>query len=120
MVLGTDRELVWQGVRAGMHLRVAAASVGVSYDAARGWVRDCGGVVPPPSRAGRSGTCYRRLSATDRDTIGLMLAAKRTLTRSLPSWAWTSPRSAVNAVVTRPTRASIGRCTLRPGPRRPH
>jgi transposase, IS30 family len=81
MVLGRDRELVWQAVRAGMQLRDAAASVGVSYDAARGWLRDCGGVIPPPSRAGRSGTAYRRLSATDRETIGLMLAAKHTLTQ---------------------------------------
>src|SRR3954454_23468538 len=81
LVFDTERERVWKALRAGMQLRDAAASVGVSYDAARGWLRDCGGVIPPPSRAGRPGTAYRRLSATDRETIGLMLAAKHTLTQ---------------------------------------
>jgi IS30 family transposase len=81
LVLDCERERVWQMVRAGMHLRDAAALVGVSYDAARMWLRDCGGVIPPPSRAGRPGTSYRRLTATDRETIALMLAAKRTLTQ---------------------------------------
>jgi transposase, IS30 family len=79
LVLGAERERVWDAVRAGMHLRDAAASVGVSYDAARMWLRDCGGVIPAPSRAGRPGRAYRRLNATDRETIGLMLAAKHTL-----------------------------------------
>ena len=79
LVLDAERERVWATVRAGMHLREAAASVGVSYDAARGWLRDCGGVIPPPSRAGAPGAAYRRLTATDRETIGLMLAAKHTL-----------------------------------------
>ena len=77
-VLGEVRERVWAGVRAGLHLRDAAEAVGVSYDAARLWLRDCGGVIPPPSRAGRPGCSYRRLTATDRETIGLRLAAKAT------------------------------------------
>jgi len=79
LVLDGDRERVWEAVRAGAHLRDAAASVGVSYDAARMWLRDCGGVIPPPSRAGRPGIAYRRLTATDRETIGLMLVGKHTL-----------------------------------------
>jgi len=77
-VLGEVREKVWAGVRAGVHLREAAESAGVSYDAARLWLRDCGGVIPPSSRAGRPGCSYRRLRATDRETIGLRLAAKAT------------------------------------------
>ena len=77
-VLGEVREKVWAGVRAGVHLREAAESAGVSYDAARLWLRDCGGVIPPLSRAGRPGCSYRRLRATDRETIGLRLAAKAT------------------------------------------
>ena len=79
LVLGAERERVWAAVRAGVHLRDAAASVGVSYEAARLWLRDCGGVIPPPSRAGRPGCSYRRLTATDRETIALMLAARHTL-----------------------------------------
>ena len=79
-VLGEVRERVWAAVRAGAHLRQAAESVGVSYDAARGWLADCGGVIPAPSRAGRSGCAYRRLSIGDRETIGLMLAAGHTVT----------------------------------------
>jgi IS30 family transposase len=79
-VTGEVRERVWAGVRAGMHLREAAVSVGVSYDAARLWLRDCGGVIPPSSRAGRAGRAYRRLTVTDRETIGLMLAAQHTQT----------------------------------------
>ena len=78
-VLGGVRGRVWEAVRAGMHLREAAASCGVSYEAARGWLRDCGGVIPPRSRAGRPGRAYRRLTVTDRETIGLMLAAKHPL-----------------------------------------
>jgi IS30 family transposase len=81
LVLDAERERVWEAVRAGLHLRDAAALVGVSYVAARMWLRDCGGVIPPPSRAGRLGCSYRRLTATDRETIGLMLAAKHTLTQ---------------------------------------
>ncbi|HET7356989.1 MAG TPA: IS30 family transposase [Nocardioidaceae bacterium] len=77
-VLGGVREKVWAGVRAGVHLREAAESAGVSYDAARLWLRDCGGVIPPSSRAGRAGCAYRRLTVTDRETIGLMLAAGHT------------------------------------------
>ena len=79
-VLGDVRERVWAAVRAGAHLRQAAESVGVSYDAARGWLADCGGVIPAPSRAGRPGCAYRRLSIGDRETIGLMLAAGHTVT----------------------------------------
>jgi transposase, IS30 family len=81
VVLERDRERVWAAVRAGSHLRDAATLVGVSYEAARGWLRDCGGVIPAPSRAGRPGRGYRRLTVTDRETIGLMLAAKHTLTQ---------------------------------------
>jgi len=81
LVLDAERERVWEAVRAGSHLRDASALVGVSYDAARGWLRDCGGVIPPPSRAGRPGCSYRRLTVTDRETIALMLAAKHTLTQ---------------------------------------
>jgi transposase, IS30 family len=74
------RERVWLAVRPGVHLREAAESVGVSYDAARGWLADGGGVIPPPSRAGRPGSAYRRLTVEDRETIGLMLAAGHTVT----------------------------------------
>jgi IS30 family transposase len=74
-VLVGVRERVWAGVRVGVHLRDAAESVGVSYDAARGWLADFGGVIPPPSRAGRPGCAYVRLTVNDRETIGLMLAA---------------------------------------------
>lgn len=80
-VLSGERERVWALVRTGMHLRDAAASVGVSFDAARMWLRDCGGVIPPASRAGRPGCSYRRLTATDRETIGLMLASGHTLSQ---------------------------------------
>ena len=79
LVLDAERERVWESVRAGSRLGDAAASVGVSHEAARGWLRDCGGVIPPPSRAGRPGCGYRRLTASDRETIGLMLAAQHTL-----------------------------------------
>jgi IS30 family transposase len=78
-VLSGVREQVWAAVRGGVHLREAAESVGVSYDAARGWLADCGGVIPPPSRAGRPGCAYRRLTVDDRETIGLMLAGGHTL-----------------------------------------
>jgi IS30 family transposase len=78
-VLGEVRERVWAAVRSGVHLRQAAESVGVSYDAARGWLADGGGVIPPPSRAGRPGCAYRRLTGEDRETIGLMLAAGHTV-----------------------------------------
>lgn len=81
VVLGGVRDQVWAGVRAGLHLRVAAESVGVSYDAARLWLRDCGGVIPPASRAGRVGCSYRRLSVVDRETIGLRLASGWSLSR---------------------------------------
>lgn len=74
-VPGEVRERVWAAVRAGIHLREAAESVGVSYDAARGWLAECGGVIPPSSRAGRPGCAYRRLTAPDRETIGLRVAA---------------------------------------------
>lgn len=79
-VLGQERQRVWAGFRAGVHLRDAAASVGVSYDAARGWLADCGGVIPPPSRAGRPGCRYRRLTLSDRETIGLRRAGGATIT----------------------------------------
>ena len=79
-VLGGVRERVWVAVRAGVHLREAALSCGVSYEAARLWLADCGGVIPPPSRAGRPGCAYHRLTVEDRESIGLMLAAGHSLT----------------------------------------
>ena len=69
------RESFWVLVRAGVHPDVAAPRAGVSVWAARKWLADGGGVIPPPPRAGRAGCNYHRLSAVQRETIGLMLAA---------------------------------------------
>ena len=74
-VLAGTRERMWTAFRSSGDLKEAAGSVGVSYDAARKWFAGCGGVIPTPSRAGRPGCRYRRLSAEERETIGLMLAA---------------------------------------------
>lgn len=74
-ILGRTRDELWRQFRAGGDLRQSAESLGVSYDAARGWLAGCGGVIPPPSRAGRAGCRYRRLTAEERETIGLMIAA---------------------------------------------
>ena len=74
-VLAGTRERVWAAFRESGRLKEAAESCGVSYDAARGWLAGCGGVIPPPSRAGRPGCRYRRLTVEERETIGLMLAA---------------------------------------------
>ena len=98
VVLGEVRGRVWAAVRGGAHLREAAESVGVSYVAARLWLADCGGVIPPPSRAGRPGRGYRRLTVTDRETIGLMLAARHTLSEQVePGWHGTEPSQALPA-----------------------
>ena len=69
------REEFWAVVRAGVHPDVAAVRVGVSLWAGRRWLAQRGGVIPPPSRAGRAGCGYRRLSAEQRETIGLRIAA---------------------------------------------
>jgi transposase, IS30 family len=74
-ILSGTRDELWRLFRAGGDLRLAAESLGVSYDAARSWLAGCGGVIPPPSRAGRAGCRYRRLTAEERETIGLMIAA---------------------------------------------
>jgi IS30 family transposase len=79
-VLGGTRELLWASVRGGVDLKEAAASLGVSYEAARRWLAGCGGVIPPPSRAGRAGCRYRRLSVEERESIGLMLAGGHSIT----------------------------------------
>ena len=74
-VLAGTRERVWTEFRRTGRLKEAAESFGVSYDAARLWLAGCGGVIPAPSRAGRPGCRYRRLTVEERETIGLMLAA---------------------------------------------
>lgn len=74
-ILAGRREQLWTLFRSGMPLQEAAESVGVSYEAARHWLAGCGGVIPSPSRAGRPGCRYRRLTAEEREIIGLMLAA---------------------------------------------
>ena len=74
-ILRGTRDELWRRFRAGGDLSQAADSLGVSYDAARRWVTGCGGVIPPPSRAGRPGCRYGRLTAEERETIGLMIAA---------------------------------------------
>jgi IS30 family transposase len=79
-ILAGTREQMWASLRAGVDLKEAAASLGVSYDAARRWLTGCGGVIPLPSRAGRPGCRYRRLTIQERETIGLMLAAGHTIT----------------------------------------
>jgi len=79
-ILAGTRERLWASVRAGVDPKEAAASLGVSYEAARHWVTGCGGVIPPPSRAGRPGCRYRRLTMQERETIGLMLAAGHSIT----------------------------------------
>jgi IS30 family transposase len=79
-ILAGTREQLWASLRAGVDLEEAAASLGVSYEAARHWLAGCGGVIPPPSRAGRPGCRYRRLTIQERETIGLMLAAGHSIT----------------------------------------
>jgi transposase, IS30 family len=74
-VLAATRERMWMLFRSKGDLKEAARSVGVSYDAARKWFAGCGGVTPTPSRAGRQGCRYRRLTAEERERIALMLAA---------------------------------------------
>jgi transposase, IS30 family len=74
-VLAGQRERLWASLRAGVGLDDAASSIGVSADVARRWLAGCGGVIPPPSRAGRPGCRYQRLTVEERETIGLMLAA---------------------------------------------
>ena len=74
-VAGVVRESFWALVRSGVHPDDAAVRVGVSVWAGRKWLADRGGVIPPPSRAGRAGCRYHRLTAEQRETIGLMLAA---------------------------------------------
>ena len=78
-VLAGTRERLWVAWRGGLDLREAAESVGVSWEAARRWLAACGGVIPPPSRAGRPGCRYQRLTVEERETIGLLLAAGRSL-----------------------------------------
>jgi IS30 family transposase len=75
VVSSEDRQRLWAAFRSGVGLRQAAASIGVSHQSARKWLAGCGGVIPPPSRAGRPGCRYRRLTFAERETIGLMLAA---------------------------------------------
>ena len=67
----------WSLVRAGVHPSVAAEQVGVSPAIGKRWLADRGGVIPPPSRAGRLGCRYRRLTTEERETIALRLAAGR-------------------------------------------
>ena len=74
-VLAGTRERVWAEFRRSGRLKEAAESCGVSYHAARLWLAGCGGVIPAPSRVGRPGCRYRRLTVEERETIGLMLAA---------------------------------------------
>jgi IS30 family transposase len=77
--LPATRSQLWAAFRSGVDLREAAESLGVSYEAARKWLAGCGGVIPPPSRAGRAGCRYRRLTFEERETIGLLLAAGHSL-----------------------------------------
>lgn len=71
------REAFWVLVRSGVHPDAAAVRVGVSLWAGRRWLADGGGVIPAASRAGRSGCGYHRLTAVQRESIGLMVAAGR-------------------------------------------
>jgi IS30 family transposase len=73
-VLGAVREEFWSLVRAGTDPNVAAGAVGVSAAAGRRWLADRGGMVPSPSRAGRPGCRYHRLTAGQRETIAVMIA----------------------------------------------
>ena len=54
-VSGEVRDRVWARVRAGEHLRDAAQSCGVSYEAARKWLADCGGTREHTSSNGPGG-----------------------------------------------------------------
>ena len=74
-IRGAVRERFWALVRAGVDPDEAAPRVGVSLWAGRKWLADGGGVIPPPSRAGRPGCSYHRMTAGERETIGLMHAA---------------------------------------------
>lgn len=69
------REAFWAAVRAGTHPDSAAVQVGVSVWAGRRWLADRGGVIPPSPRAGRPHCRYHRLTAEQRETIGLLIAA---------------------------------------------
>jgi transposase, IS30 family len=77
-VLGAAREVFWAAVRAGTHPDAAAVEAGVSVGAGRRWLADRGGVIPGPSRAGRPGCRYHRLTFEQRESIGLLLAAGHT------------------------------------------
>src|SRR5205814_687305 len=74
-VSGEVRERFWAAVRGGASTTVSAELVGVSGAVGKRWLTDRGGMIPAPSRAGRAGCGYRRLSADERETIGLMVAA---------------------------------------------
>jgi len=69
------REAFWALVRGQVHPDLAAEQVGVSAAAGRRWLLDRGGVIPPPSRAGRAGCRYHRLTYEQRETIALMVSA---------------------------------------------
>jgi transposase, IS30 family len=74
-ISGEVRERFWAAVRAGTSTAVAAELVGVSPAVGKRWLTDRGGMIPAVSRAGRPGCGYRRLTADERETIGLMVAA---------------------------------------------
>jgi transposase, IS30 family len=78
-VSGAVREAFWTAVRAGVHPTAATDALGVSGSAGRRWLIECGGVIPRPSRAGKPECRYQRLSPDERETIGLMLAAGRSV-----------------------------------------
>jgi IS30 family transposase len=67
---GVEREF-WKGIRRGLGVEDAALGVGVSYQTARRWFRDGGG-MPSMSLAAPSG---RSLSMSEREEIAVGLAA---------------------------------------------
>src|SRR5215204_88267 len=74
-ISGEVRERFWAAVRGGTSTAVAADLVGVSGAVGKRWLTDRGGMIPAPSRAGLPGCGYRRLTADEREPIGLMVAA---------------------------------------------
>jgi len=72
------RREFWALVRAGSHTPAQAAiAIGASRYAGNMWFRDAGGVIPP--KPSTRPVAYRRLSAAEREQIGLLAAAGRTV-----------------------------------------
>jgi IS30 family transposase len=77
-VSGERRREFWELVRAGTHSPAQAAiAIGASRYAGNMWFRDAGGVIPP--KQSTRPVAYRRLSVAEREQIGLLAAAGRTV-----------------------------------------